>query len=125
MCWDTSGQARFEQVVSMFLKNSQVAVIVYDLQEPSSFDTAVKWHRRVQSYCTLNSSTIHTYLVGNKMDVESPMAPERVETYCQEHHLEHYKMESSDTAAVQRFLRYIVDCNGGPPVSNSDCCTIT
>ena len=124
MCWDTSGQARFEMVVSMFLKHCDVAVIVYDLQNPSSFDTAVQWHRRVQSYCASNSSTIRTYLVGNKMDAESKMAPERVETYCQEHRLEHFKMESSDTAAVQRFLRYIVDCDGGPRGGNA-CCTIT
>ena len=125
MCWDTSGQERFESVVSMFFKQCQIAVIVYDVNDPPTFNIAKEWHKRLPE-------GMKVYMVGNKMDLENKMEDECVETYCAEHRIEHFKMESSDQEAIRAFMQYIVEHSGVKALEVSstqdvqqDCCTVT
>ena len=125
MCWDTSGHERFDSVVSMFFKQCQIAVIVYDINNPSSFEKAIQWHERV-------IKGMSVYMVGNKMDLENKMEPEIVENYCAEHRIEHFKLESSDKAAVRAFMKYIIEYSGvktfqvtSSKVVTQDCCVVT
>lgn len=124
MCWDTSGQERFESVVSMFFKQCQVAVIVYDVNDPPTFDIAVEWHKKLDK-------SMKVYMVGNKMDLENKMEEGVVEAYCAEHRIEHFKMESSDKEAVRSFMKYIIDYSGVKALEVSlgqdvqqDCCSV-
>jgi len=125
MCWDTSGHERFEAVVSMFFKQCQIAVIVYDINDPATFNVAIEWHKRLPE-------DMKVYMVGNKMDLENKMEDECVETYCTEHRIEHFKMESTDKDAVRAFMQYIIEHSGVKALEVSltqdvqqDCCIVT
>jgi len=124
MCWDTSGHERFESVVTMFFKQCQIAVLVYDVNNPSSFETAIRWHKRLLK-------GMKVYMVGNKMDLENKIEPESVEKYCTEHQIEHFKFESTDIAAVQAFMTYMIEYSGVQAFQittstdvTQDCCTV-
>ena len=71
------------------------------------------------------------YMVGNKIDLENKMESEIVEKYCAEHHIEHFKLESSDKAAVRAFMKYIIEYSGvktfqvtSPKNDAQDCCIV-
>lgn len=65
--WDTAGTERFKSVVPFYLRNADVALIMYDITSKKSFDDIKQWLR------VLNESapdTIKCALVGNKSDLQ-------------------------------------------------------
>ena len=41
--WDTAGQERFHSLIPMYYRNSNAAIIVYDISNANSFERAQKW----------------------------------------------------------------------------------
>ncbi|CAD8168179.1 unnamed protein product [Paramecium pentaurelia] len=64
--WDTAGQEKFRSLVPLFLRNSQVAIIVYDITQKSSFTSLKEWVSNLEQICTKNQLFV---LVGNKCDL--------------------------------------------------------
>lgn len=63
--WDTAGQERFRSVVAQQFRGSEAAVLVFDLHDPSSFDTAMDgFLEEVQKY-----NVPRLIVVGNKCDL--------------------------------------------------------
>ncbi|KAH7333826.1 GTP binding protein [Rhizoctonia solani] len=63
--WDTGGQERFHSLIPSYIRDSSVAIIVYDITNRASFMSANKWVNEVRS--ERHSDTI-IVLVGNKAD---------------------------------------------------------
>ena len=47
--WDTAGQERFRSLIPSYIRDSSVAVIVYDVTNPETFENAGKWLDEVSS----------------------------------------------------------------------------
>lgn len=71
--WDTAGQERFRTLVPSYIRDSNVAVVVYDITNRKSFDDAQRWIDDVQAERQGQAMIV---LVGNKYD----LADERVVT---------------------------------------------
>jgi small GTP-binding protein len=76
--WDTAGQERFKSLIPFYIRDSAIAVIVYDISNRESFDEAKAWHRTVVSERGRDALCI---LVGNKADLEGRVAPEEVAAF--------------------------------------------
>lgn len=61
--WDTAGSERYRTLVPLYYRNANVAVIVFDLSDYSSFTDSLKWLEELD--------TPHVFLVGNKFDIKS------------------------------------------------------
>ena len=48
--WDTAGQERFESLTKMYFKDSDAALIVYDVTLSESFEKTKKWVRDLDEY---------------------------------------------------------------------------
>jgi len=65
--YDTAGEERYHAVTQQYLRGVDAAILVYDLQRPSTFDTLLDlW---VPQLIDLNPSLTHLLLLGNKRDV--------------------------------------------------------
>lgn len=66
--WDTAGQERFSCLIPSYMRDSQVAVVVYDIASADSFHRTSKWIGDVRTggQC---SSNLMVVLVGNKTDL--------------------------------------------------------
>ena len=64
--WDTAGQERFRSLIPSYIRDSSVAVIVYDLTNPTSFQNTRKWLNDVRSE---RGNDVVIILVGNKTDL--------------------------------------------------------
>lgn len=73
--WDTAGQERFKSLIPSYIRDSQIAVLVYDVSNPQSFDEIMEWHKNVISECGNEAICI---LVGNKNDLESKVRHDQV-----------------------------------------------
>lgn len=73
--WDTAGQERFRSLIPSYIRDSQIAVLVYDVSDPQSFEEAIGFHKNVISECGNDALCI---LVGNKNDLESKVKHDQV-----------------------------------------------
>uniref|UniRef100_A0A674N660 RAB6B, member RAS oncogene family b n=1 Tax=Takifugu rubripes TaxID=31033 RepID=A0A674N660_TAKRU len=65
--WDTAGQERFRSLIPSYIRDSTVAVVVYDITNVNSFQQTSKW---IDDVRTERGSDVIIMLVGNKTDLE-------------------------------------------------------
>eukprot|EP00357_Protocruzia_adherens_P020155 CAMPEP_0115025884 /NCGR_PEP_ID=MMETSP0216-20121206/34341_1 /TAXON_ID=223996 /ORGANISM="Protocruzia adherens, Strain Boccale" /LENGTH=220 /DNA_ID=CAMNT_0002400703 /DNA_START=43 /DNA_END=705 /DNA_ORIENTATION=+ len=65
--WDTAGQERFRSLIPSYIRDSSLAVIVYDITNRKSFESVNKW---VEDIRNERGSEVIIMLVGNKVDLE-------------------------------------------------------
>merc|ERR1719197_1910458 len=61
--WDTAGQERFRSLIPSYIRDSTVAVVVYDITNASSFQQVNKW---IDDVRTERGHDVIIMLVGNK-----------------------------------------------------------
>ncbi|KAI8994556.1 GTP-binding protein ryh1 [Pilobolus umbonatus] len=64
--WDTAGQERFRSLIPSYIRDSSVAVIVYDISSRESFMNTTKWIDDVRAE---RGNQAIVVLVGNKTDL--------------------------------------------------------
>ncbi|KAI8853493.1 ras family-domain-containing protein [Chytridium lagenaria] len=64
--WDTAGQERFRSLIPSYIRDSSVAVVVYDITNRNSFQNTSKWVDDVRAE---RGSDVIIVLVGNKTDL--------------------------------------------------------
>eukprot|EP00271_Cylindrocystis_brebissonii_P015611 TRINITY_DN38561_c0_g1_i1.p1 TRINITY_DN38561_c0_g1~~TRINITY_DN38561_c0_g1_i1.p1 ORF type:complete len:216 (+),score=41.17 TRINITY_DN38561_c0_g1_i1:319-966(+) len=64
--WDTAGQERFRSLIPSYIRDSSVAVVVYDVANRASFLNTARWVEEVR---TERGSDVIIMLVGNKTDL--------------------------------------------------------
>mmetsp|Transcript_1250 Transcript_1250/g.3482 ORF Transcript_1250/g.3482 Transcript_1250/m.3482 type:complete len:223 (-) Transcript_1250:1456-2124(-) len=63
--WDTAGQERFRSLIPSYIRDSSVAVVVYDVVNRTSFLNTSKWIDEVRNE---RGNDVILVLVGNKTD---------------------------------------------------------
>uniref|UniRef100_A0A7S1TP34 Uncharacterized protein n=2 Tax=Phaeomonas parva TaxID=124430 RepID=A0A7S1TP34_9STRA len=64
--WDTAGQERFRSLIPSYIRDSSVAVVVYDITNSASFLNTSKWIEDVRNE---RGDDVLIVLVGNKTDM--------------------------------------------------------
>ncbi|KAL9622712.1 MAG: hypothetical protein Q9160_003022 [Pyrenula sp. 1 TL-2023] len=64
--WDTAGQERFRSLIPSYIRDSSVAVVVYDISSAKTFQQTRKWIEDVQGE---RGNDVIVVLVGNKTDL--------------------------------------------------------
>ena len=64
--WDTAGQERFRSLIPSYIRDSSVAVVVYDITSKKSFENTRKWVDDVRGE---RGNDVIIVLVGNKTDL--------------------------------------------------------
>ncbi|BFZ58494.1 GTPase Ryh1 [Savitreella phatthalungensis] len=63
--WDTAGQERFRSLIPSYIRDSSVAVVVYDITNRQSFTNTSKWIEDVRAE---RGTDVIIVMVGNKTD---------------------------------------------------------
>ena len=64
--WDTAGQERFKSLIPSYIKDSAVAIVVYDVTNRDSFISVEKW---IEDAKALRDDDVLLILAGNKTDI--------------------------------------------------------
>lgn len=64
--WDTAGQEKFRSLIPSYIRDSTVAVFVFDITQHQTFDDLEKWVKMV-----MDVSDPQFVIVGNKCDLEA------------------------------------------------------
>jgi Ras-related protein Rab-6A len=78
--WDTAGQERFHALIPSYIRNSTVALLIYDITNRATFDDLKQWHKMVADL-----ATPALIVVGNKADLEADrtVPAEEARTYAE------------------------------------------
>lgn len=84
--WDTAGQERFRSLIPSYIRDSSVAVVVYDVTNAKTFEQTRKWVDDVRSE---RGSDVIIVLVGNKTDLgdKREVTPQQGEEEAKKHNL--------------------------------------
>jgi Ras-related protein Rab-6A len=69
--WDTAGQERFRSLIPSYIRESHVAVVVFDITNRESFESTAKWIADVRAQ---RGNDVVIVLVGNKTDLATERA---------------------------------------------------
>ncbi|AGO12174.1 AaceriAEL187Cp [[Ashbya] aceris (nom. inval.)] len=68
--WDTAGQERYRSLAPMYYRNTDVALVVYDVTEQQSFQNAQSWIDELNTYIgEAQRNDVVVRIVGNKIDL--------------------------------------------------------
>ena len=63
--WDTAGQEKYRSLAKIFMKGSNIALLVYAINDKNSFDNLDFWYEKVREV----SDDIIIGIAGNKIDL--------------------------------------------------------
>lgn len=63
-CWDTAGAERFRAVMSLYYRNADFCILVFDASRKLGMKSVATWAREVRAH----APTARIFLVGNKID---------------------------------------------------------
>lgn len=102
--WDTAGQERFKSLMPSYIRESSVAVIVYDVSAESSFDEAMEWYETVINERGNEASCV---LVGNKNDLESRVPHAQVTDFAKPRQITTIETSAKTGQNVSRLFKLI------------------
>ncbi|PPQ80121.1 hypothetical protein CVT24_006560 [Panaeolus cyanescens] len=80
--WDTAGQERFSSLSTAFFRGADAAILMYDVNDPSSLYALRKWWRDFCDYAPVKDEERGKFccvVVGNKVDVAGEESEEEGE----------------------------------------------
>jgi len=93
--WDTAGQERFRSLIPSYIRDSSVAIIVFDITNRNSYMNTTKWIDDVRSE---RGNDVIIVLVGNKADLSDKRQVTNEEATAQAKELGIMFMETSAKA---------------------------
>ncbi|KAH0786356.1 ras-related protein Rab6 isoform X2 [Histomonas meleagridis] len=112
--WDTAGQERFRSLIPAYIRDSNIAVIVYDVSDPNTFEEAKGWQKTVMSERGSDATCI---FVGNKNDLESKVPHEQVTEFTKSLSIQTIETSAKTGQNVTRLFKLI--CESIPDLSRA------
>lgn len=76
--WDTAGQERFRSLAPIYIKKSDIVLVVFDISDYGSFENIKNyWYKKVNE----TSPSSKVILIGNKMDKVRHVSKGEIENY--------------------------------------------
>lgn len=107
--WDTAGQERYHSLAPMYYRGAAVAIVVFDITHPASFDRAKKWVTELRA--NVSNSGIVIALVGNKIDLEEErqVDQEEAKIYAEESGLLYFEASAKTNVNVTEIFDAVAD----------------
>ncbi|OZJ05499.1 GTP-binding protein ryh1 [Bifiguratus adelaidae] len=110
--WDTAGQERFRSLIPSYIRDSSVAVVVFDITNRNSFMNTNKWIDDVRAE---RGNDVIIVLVGNKTDLNDKrqVTPEEGEKKAKEFNVMYIETSAKAGHNVKTLFRKIAQALPG------------
>lgn len=103
--WDTAGQERFRSIVTSYLRNVHIGVIVFDMSDRESWENVDMWIDRLLEN-TNNDYFPELVIIGNKSDKNNEVTENEIKEKC-EKLVSSYHIISSSKYNSQEIIKSI------------------
>jgi small GTP-binding protein len=103
--WDTAGQEQYQSLIPMYIRDTQVAIVVYDLSDERSFEAAQVWYTRVTE---ARQSIVRVVLAGNKSDLPQTVSDVAVKKFAEDHGLSAVTVSAKLGSGIAELFQIVV-----------------
>ena len=105
--WDTIGQEKFRSLTKIFIKDSKIVILVYDITRKASFNELNFWLKMIQDI--LGDEPV-LGICGNKSDlfVKEQVKEEEVKKYSEEKNIPFKLTSAKNPLSFNKFLEDLV-----------------
>ena len=100
--WDTAGQERYHSLTPMYYRGAKIAIVVFDLTKPSTYERMKEWSSEVS---TVSDNIIIT-VVGNKTDLENDrlVAVDDARQFCLDNGFEYFECSAKNNTNIHKMF---------------------
>ena len=119
--WDTAGQEKYKSMVSSYYRGANVALVVFDITNHSSFDSLPIW---IENYYKNGPEQKNIILIGNKKDMadQRQVTLEEVELFSETNNMIYFETSAKDGDNIEYVFTYaaekLLDFYGGQNETN-------
>ncbi|EGR28249.1 Ras family protein, putative [Ichthyophthirius multifiliis] len=115
--WDTAGQERFKSLIPSYIRDSNAAIIVYDVTNQSSFNNLSKWIEEVKEE---RGNDALIFVLGNKSDLEDTKnQQEEFNQSLKQFNLSVQKVSAKSGNNIGNFFKQLAEAlSGGQQIDN-------
>ncbi|NXV74627.1 RAB21 protein, partial [Atlantisia rogersi] len=101
--WDTAGQERFHALGPIYYRDSNGAILVYDITDEDSFQKVKNWVKELRK---MLGNEICLCIVGNKIDLEKDrhVSVQEAETYAESVGAKHYHTSAKQNKGIEELF---------------------
>ena len=104
--WDTSGQEKFNSIITSYYRNIAVALIVFDLTNLKSFYNLKKWLTNIEYYC---NKDVLIKLIGNKCDETKSVSQRDINLLCRDYNIDYFEVSAKNNINIDNLFKNIVE----------------
>jgi small GTP-binding protein len=105
--WDTAGQERYKSLVPMYIRNTDIIILVYNVNDKSTFLKLNDWISLVKVHLYQNLPKI--ILVGNKCDLENKVSIEECNDLAESIHSDSFLVSAKTQKNIEILFNNIVE----------------
>lgn len=107
--WDTGGQERFKSLATGYIRNSDIAIFVFALDDRKSFEALTSWYTTAQA--NLANSQYVCFLFGNKSDLHREVSQDAIDKFVENHKIAYYFQVAAKLSdvPVDEFLDQVIN----------------
>ncbi|KAL6082486.1 hypothetical protein STEG23_037046 [Scotinomys teguina] len=101
--WDTAGQERFHALGPIYYRDSNGAILVYDITDEDSFQKVKNWVKELRK---MLGNEICLCIVGNKIDLEKErhVSIQEAESYADSVGAKHYHTSAKQNKGIEELF---------------------
>jgi small GTP-binding protein len=96
--WDTAGQEKFRTITESYFRNASGALIVYDVSNEKSFESAPRWLASLRRQV---GDSVPVMLIGNKDDLRHTVDDARALEWAEANGLPHFFTSAQSGSNIQ------------------------
>ena len=106
--WDTIGQKGFRGTNKIFMKNTKIALLVYDITDQKSFDELNEFYEQVNE--VNGKGKVYFVVAGNKSDlyVDQVISKETGEEYAKSINALFYEVSATDHESIENLFKDVI-----------------
>jgi small GTP-binding protein len=103
--WDTAGQEQYCSLIPMYIRDTQVAIIVYDLSEERTFEAAKSWYMKLKEG---RQESVRVVLIGNKSDLPATVSVDAVKKFADDHKIKALNVSAKLGTGIDDLFQTVV-----------------
>ena len=106
--WDSSGQDKYKELSKMFIRDSQCAILCYDITNKNTFEEIKYFHYENAKQILGDNSLI--YLVANKIDLIKDIKLDReAKKFAEEKNIKYFKISAKTGKGIDSLFEDIAN----------------
>ena len=106
--WDTCGDFKLYDIIKLYIKNINIILYVFDLNNIESFNNCIKWINIIKINNSSNANNIQNYLIGAKSDLEHKVDSIQINEICKKYNLKYYSCSSKENNNILEMFKEII-----------------